>query len=118
MKTEFADLYYELDGAHKELMDLTDATGKLKLKVETIKDTLKASYLMAVYRGEITGKNDTERDAVARGLFAPQYEALADAERTAVQAAVERDVAKINVDRLLVLLRVWELEVAYAGLNK
>ena len=70
-------------------------------------ETAKADGLLA---GEITGKNELERDAAARKTYAVPYYAMLEAEAMERQARYEFDRDLARVEMVRALLRLAEIE--------
>jgi hypothetical protein len=65
--------------------------------------------------GEIAGKNETEREARARELLSSLYLALESAEADERRARLEHDLAKIEVERVELIVRLLSATQMPAG---
>ncbi len=99
--TAYSALRAALQKAHHTGQAAIDAKTKLERR-----------KLAALVAGSITGKNAEEREAAARKRFADLYTELEEAERTAADAKLELDLARLEVDRVRCLLRLDELTAA------
>jgi hypothetical protein len=91
--------YSKLSQTRVELWGAIERTIRAKLDVE--KD--RAARIMT---GEIAGKNEAERDARARELLGSLYLALESSETDERQARLQHDLAKIEVDRVELIVRL------------
>ena len=95
---------------------ITAAYGKLaQTRVElwgTIERTIRARLDVEKERaarmmtGEIAGKNEAEREARARELLGSLYRALESAEADERQARLQHDLAKIEVERVELIVKL------------
>ena len=69
---------------------------------------LDAAIAKALLAGEITGKNETERQAAARTLFAAQFTEAEGLESRARLVKLAYDCAQIEAERVRSLLRLME----------
>ena len=91
--------YDKLAKSRVELWGAIERTIRARLDVEKER----AARLMT---GEIAGKNETERDARARELLGSLYISLESAEADERRARLEHDLAKIDVERVEVIVKL------------
>ena len=91
--------YDKLAKSRVELWGAIERTIRARLDVEKER----AARLMT---GEIAGKNETERDARARELLGSLYLSLESAEADERRARLEHDLAKIDVDRVELIVKL------------
>lgn len=73
------------------------------------KVTLETEEAAALARGQFDGKNAETRKAQARDFFNERYMELATAENNERSARCHYDIASIDVDTVITLLRIAEL---------
>jgi hypothetical protein len=91
--------YDKLAKSRVELWGAIERTIRARLDVEKER----AARLMT---GEIAGKNETERDARARELLGSLYISLESAEADERRARLEHDLAKIDVERVELIVKL------------
>ncbi len=101
IETAYSALRAALQKAHH--------TGQASIEAKT---RLERRKLAALAAGSLTGKNSEEREAAARERFGDLYTELEEAERTAADAKLDLDLARLEVDRVRCLLRLAELTAA------
>jgi len=94
--------FEELELAKKELFSAGERAIEKKAALEWRK-------VDAMQNGEIEGKNAEAREAAAKSLLAPEYEALELAEKDERKARFDYDVAHIEVERVRSILRLLEV---------
>ncbi|BCX05285.1 MAG: hypothetical protein KatS3mg053_3223 [Candidatus Roseilinea sp.] len=92
------DAYEQLKQARSALWEATERAIRARLMLEKER----AARLMT---GEITGKNESEREARARELLHSLYESVEAAEAEERRARLEYDLTKLEVERVEALLR-------------
>jgi len=68
------------------------------------REALELSFATAYAQGQITGKNDRERDAQLRGLFPDIFEAAHEAEKRVILAKGKLEAAKARAEALKLAL--------------
>jgi hypothetical protein len=91
--------YGKLAQTRVELWGAIERTIRARLDVEKERGA-------RMMTGEIAGKNETEREARARELLGALYLALESAEADERRARLEHDLAKIEVDRVELVVRM------------
>jgi hypothetical protein len=99
-KTEEA--YTQLEKATKDYEIASNDLAEFKFEVETTKAVL-------INAGEITGKNQAERDANLMERMADYYTDLRRLEAEQAMYYMTRKLAEIRVDKYRTLLRIVEL---------
>lgn len=107
-KTEINDVY-------AELYDATYAHQTAMIAQTEAKTALDRAIVIATADGVIVGKNQLERDAIARKLFADQYDNLDALTATAAQARLRFSLAEIEVARVRLQMRRVEVTAVNAG---
>ena len=103
---DIAEVYATLEqttiGFHSAQVSHVDAKEKLERRI--------AHALLA---GEISGKNEMERNAAARIAFDESYEELEELARNAREAELALKLAQLQQSRIWALIRLLEVEVAH-----
>ena len=81
-------------------------------RVIDAKSDVESKLLGRLADGSIVGKNQALRDAYAREVLASEYATLEIAEEANRTAKLDLDLARLEVDRLKMLLRLAELTTA------
>lgn len=111
MDQELRNLSQELEGAYEGAIE---ARQEYIARASTYQEAKsEVNFLVAKARAEgaIQGKNEGERDANARMLFAEQFDALEAAEIAANDARLNLDVANLTLDHVRDQLRIQEISV-------
>lgn len=91
--------YSKLAQTRVELWGALERTIRARLDVEKERGA-------RVMTGEIAGKNEAERDARARELLHSLFAALESAEVDERQARLQHDLAKFEVERIELIVRL------------
>lgn len=99
----------ELKQAYDEVSVCTMAVYNAGVKFELIKEKVEKEVLNATFKGEIQGKNEGERKAIAAQMFEEDYETLATSELTYKNLSNELSLAQIHLNFVRDCIRVEEL---------
>jgi hypothetical protein len=91
--------YGKLAQTRMELWGAIERTIRARLDVEKERGA-------RIMTGEIAGKNEAEREARARELLHSLFAALEAAEADERQARLQQDLAKIEVDRVELIVKL------------
>ncbi len=91
--------YDKLTQTRAEMWGATERAIRARLDVERERSA-------RMMTGEIAGKNETEREARARELLHSLFTALETAEADERRARLEHDLAKIEVERVELIVRL------------
>lgn len=89
----------KLAQARMELWGATERANRARLDVEK-------EHGARMMTGEIAGKNEAEREARSRELLGSLYLALESAEADERRARLEHDLAKIEVERVDLIVKL------------
>ncbi len=98
-----------IDIIYTELADATKAHDTAAAEIIANEADLKTLKAEAMAGGHIEGKNQAARDAAAREMFRDQHETLAQQKHALTSKRLRLDLAKIEVDRARMTLRLMEL---------
>ena len=98
-----------IDTIYTELADATKAYTERAFAHTKIEQDLKAIIAEATASGHITGKNQQLRDAAAREMFGDKFHALEGSALFVASDKLRLDLAKIEIERAKMTLRVMEL---------
>jgi uncharacterized Ntn-hydrolase superfamily protein len=99
----------ELTRAYDAVINATDETFKAAEKYEQAKEELETNILLATAKGDIAGKNEGERKAVAIAMFADKHAEVEALRMVYKINANKLDIAKLHLACLRDLLRIEEL---------
>lgn len=99
-------------GALKAAVVAAYEAGEAAIAAKNGLEVRRAALLLA---GEITGKNEVEREAQARRLLAGEFKAAEIYEAEARRSKVALEVARLDVEQARAQLRLMELVEAAAG---
>lgn len=109
MDINFADEMDAVDGAYAYLAERQVVAFDAAEQVARLKCELELARAEALVNGPIYGKNEAARDAELRVRFQEQYGALDVAEAGARLTRHQADVARLEVERLRLRVRLMEL---------
>ncbi len=96
----------EVRQAFARLRKALEAHLEASLARTKAKEALEEAVAQGLLSGEIVGKNAEEREAKARSLYAPLYQALREAEEALLRAKGEVEVAKAQAEEVTLLVRL------------
>jgi hypothetical protein len=99
----------DLKAAYSNVENCTMAVFDAGLKFELSKEDVEKEVLNATFKGEIQGKNEGERKAVAMQMFAKEYELMATNELVYRNLANDLSLARIHLDFVRDCIRIEEL---------
>jgi hypothetical protein len=107
---EISNLKELFEKAYDALIKSTTEYRKYALEAEARKSDLELSKLALYSDGKVVGKNQTERDACVADLLKEDIERFEGAKHQESQAYQEVEIARLEVDKLKAILRIFELE--------
>ena len=94
-----------IEATYKDLMEATRKATQASMTYVKAKQELSRAYDEAVYDGQIVGKNQTERDAMARQLFGAYYTQEEKARDAYDSATASLQLKRIAVDELETIIK-------------
>lgn len=104
-----------LESAYQAVQDATKAVFETGLQYESYKDEVEKLILKHTASGEIVGKNEQERKAMAFQMFANSYEATDKAEKDYKTAQNALSLAQLHLAFLRDCIRIEELAAKITG---
>jgi hypothetical protein len=103
------DLQTEIRVVYDQQLKTTKIYRDIAEHLRQTEAKLKEEIAEAYYKGEIQGKNATERSAAEVEMFKAQHKYLENLKKREAYAYLEKELAEIGVERVRALLRVAEL---------
>lgn len=105
-------LEWEVREAFTRLRQALEGHLEASLARTRAKEALEEAVARGLLSGEIARKNAEEREAKARALYAPLYQALQEAEEALLVARAEVEAARARAEEVSLLVRLAASEVA------
>lgn len=103
----------EINIAYSNLRKAEKDFAEISLQYEMAKTELEAKRLDGLATGLITGSNADKREAAARAILSSEYSKVKRFKEKSALAKMKLDDARIEVERVRAIVRVYEIATTY-----